>query len=870
MSSDEVVRQVIVPEHKPATDEVRTRRRRIGVLMAAGEPFWVLVREAIFERARQLHAILVPLESDLGPLATEDRIDLLEELLAQDLDAVILQGADETLARLIVDAGVPLLSASEMEMGHPLVTSPRGIAEAATIGINYLVEQLGGQGHVLLAGGAGEGFDSGASRVRACLDVLSRYPDIAITHAPTPWLYSSAYEALERKLSGMTVPFKSDQGRPFDGVFGISDPLALAGRDAAAAAGLLRPQARIVGINGDPLALAAILAGEMTATVRMPAMTLGRQLIELAVQAADGQALPPHFDHIPQLVTQANVLEAAAEKLANSAAIPSRLVGFSRARETQRLKQLETSLAITQQVDSILDRRQLQHHLAEIIRANYDYDRVSIYLWDEANRELVREPLEGSDRVQRRIPLDEAGPLGYALLQNRPIFVPDMARSQRFPPDPRAANCRSRVVLPIHFGQQILGLLDLQSGHSTEHSHLDLIGLQVLGDQLGVAIRNAELYGEAVAAQEEALRANQIKTRLLANVSHEFRNPLNIIQGYSQSALAQPNPYRVELPPLLLRDLRYLFQSSEHLGRLVNDLLDLARAESNDLEVFPEPIDTNSFLDDVFQSMSGSIPHRPEVQWRLELPEELPEINADPIRLRQVLLNLLSNACKFTERGHIRLGGLAADPFLHLWVDDTGAGIPLEQQKSIFRAFITAEQPRRPAEGIGLGLRVTHELVKLHGGMITFASIPGAGATFHVYLPLPVPDAPMVAATPPLQGTLAGEQDLPPYANDLTRQTVAYLRRRFADQPLSRAQIAAHVAASESYLTRVFRRDLGITPWEYLTRLRLDRAKDLLHTTSLTIAEIANQVGYNDGAYFSRVFHQETGRSPLAFRRYKR
>lgn len=862
MSSDEVVRHVIVPEHKLATDDARTRRRRIGVLMAAGEPFWVLVREAIFERARQLHAILVPLESDLSPLATEDRIDLLEELLAQDLDAVILQGADETLAHLIVDAGVPLLSASELEMSHPLVTSPQGIAEAAAIGISYLIEQMGGEGHLLLVGGAGEGFDSGASRVEACLDILSRYSDIMISHASTPWLYSSAYGELEQKLSGVTIPF--------DGVFGLSDPLALAGRDGAAAAGLLRPQARVVGINGDPLALAAILAGEMTATVRMPAMTLGRQLIELAVQAASGQALPQRFDHIPQLVTQANILEAAAEKLANSAAIPSRLVGFSRAREAQRLKQMETSLAITQQVGSILDRRQLQHHLAEIIRANYDYDRVYIYLWNEVNRELVREPVEGSDRIERRIPLDEAGLLGYTLQENRPIFVPDMARSQRFPPDPRAANCRSRVVLPIHFGQQILGLLDLQSGHATEHSHLDLIGLQVLGDQLGVAIRNAELYGEAVAAQEEALRANQIKTRLLANVSHEFRNPLNIIQGYSQSALATPNPYGVELPPELLRDLRYLYQGSEHLGRLVNDLLDLARAESNDLEIFPEPLDTNRFLEDVFQSMSGSIPHRPEVQWRLELPEELPDINADPIRLRQILLNLLSNACKFTERGHIRLGGLIADPFLHLWVDDTGAGIPLEQQKSIFRAFITAEQPRRPAEGIGLGLRVTHELVKLHGGMITFTSIPGAGATFHIYLPLPILAAPVVATTPPLQGTLAGEQDLPPYANDLTRQTVAYLRQRFADQPLSRAQIAAHVAASESYLTRVFHRDLGITPWEYLTRLRIDQAKDLLHTTSLTIAEIANQVGYNDGAYFSRVFHQETGRSPLAFRHYKR
>lgn len=840
-----------------------TRTYRIGLLMVAGDPFWVLVREAIIGRAGQTNATLVPLESDLSQLLPEEQIGLLEEMLAQDLDAIIMGGADESLAHLIVDTGVPLVTAVELDLDHPLVTSPHGISDASFIGMSYLVEQLGGQGHILVVGGLGEGFDTGASRLKAGWEALGQHPGIQVTHVPTPWPYEVAYKLLDEKLKGTKMAF--------DGVFGISDPLALAGRDAAAAAGLLRQDAVVVGINGDPLALAAMLAGTMSATVRMPPVNLGHQLVDLALQAAQGQPLPHHFSHTPQLVTRENLTEVAAEKLANSAAIPSRLVGFSRARESQRLKQLETSLAITQQVGSILDRRQLQHHLAEIIRANYGYDKVTIYLWDESTEDFVLQPPQGPGRNETHIALNKSGLLGYTLARNKPTFVPDMSHSQRFPPDPHdsiaAPGCRSRVILPIHFGQQILGLLDLQSGHSREHSHLDLVGLQVLGDQLGVAMRNAELYGDAVAAQEEAWQASQLKTRLLANVSHELRNPLNVIQGYSQSALATPNPYGVDLPPLLLRDLRYLYQSSEHLSRLVNDLLDLARAEINDLEIFPERIVPNRLVEDVFQAMVGSVSPRAELQWRLELPEQLPEIEADPLRLRQVLLNLLSNACKFTERGHIRLGGLVAGSYLHLWVDDTGAGIPLEQQRSIFRAFSTAEQRRRPAEGIGLGLRVTHELVKLHGGMITFTSIPGAGATFHVYLPLPAPGRERDEAATPSQNMLAGEEDLPAYVNELTRHTVAYLRQWFAEQSLSRSQIAAYVAVSESYLTRVFRRDLGITPWEYLTRLRMERAKNLLRGTALTITEIANRVGYNDGAYFSRVFHQETGRSPLAFRR---
>jgi AraC-like DNA-binding protein len=265
--------------------------------------------------------------------------------------------------------------------------------------------------------------------------------------------------------------------------------------------------------------------------------------------------------------------------------------------------------------------------------------------------------------------------------------------------------------------------------------------------------------------------------------------------------------------------------------------------------------------------MAGSLPPRAEVEWRLELPESLPAIRVDPLRLRQIVYNLLSNAYKFTERGHITLGALPTATHFHLWIDDTGQGIPLQQQQHIFRAFITAERPRRPAEGLGLELRITHELVKLHGGSVTFTSLPGAGSTFHIYLPLPEPESGLERLPAAPASTLIAETDLPPRVNELTRLTVTYLRQNYADDSLSRGRIASHVAVSESYLTRVFRRDLGIGPWEYLTRLRIERAKALLRLTNLTVTEIANQIGYNDSAYFSRVFHQETGRSPLIFRR---
>lgn len=828
------------------------------MLLAAGDPFWVMVREAILLHAGRMGVRLVTLEEDLSALPEDQRLALVEEVLAQDIDVLILQGADNKLAQPALDARVPVVIASESEVRHPLATSPLGLYEAARLGMTYLVEKLKGTGRLLLVGGLHEGYDVGLSRLRACWDVLRGCPQVQLTHIPTPWTFAAAVEVVQRGLVG--------QRRPFDAVFGLSDSLALAGRDAATAQGLLTANALVVGLNGDPLALAAILEGRMTATVETSASALGQQLVELACQAARGHPLPPYFRYETRLVDHSNVTAVAAAKLVSAASIPSRLVGYSRSQEAKRLQQLETSLTIGRSVASILDRRQLRHHIAQVIRTNYAYDRVILYLWRLDEQVLVREMPEGDQRADEPIPLAAAGLLGQAIVTGSALFIPDTQRSTRFPPDPRAADCRSRVIVPIHFGKEILGLLDLQSAQSLEHSHTDLVGLQALADQLGLAMRNAELYGAMAAAHEEAEQAAQIKSRLLANVGQELCAPLKTIQERLRGILDSAHPDRVSLPPGLEHDLRLVYQNSEHLGRLIGDLLDLARAENDRLSISLELLSPKPLLEGAFESIMGSLILAPDVEWRLELPEQLPDIRGDPVRLRQVLFNLLSNAHKFTEHGHITLGALASATHLHIWVEDTGCGIPFKQQQHLFRTFITSERPRRPAEGLGLGLSVTHELVRLHGGTIGFDSLPGAGTTFHIYLPLPTPDHGAGPAASVFPQVLPTADQLPPSVNDLTRQAVSYLWTNYAQQPLSRRQIADHMAVSESHLTRVFRRDLGITPWEYLTRLRIQRAKELLISTHLTVTAIANEVGYNDGAYFSRVFRQETGRSPLDFR----
>ncbi len=259
-----------------------------------------------------------------------------------------------------------------------------------------------------------------------------------------------------------------------------------------------------------------------------------------------------------------------------------------------------------------------------------------------------------------------------------------------------------------------------------------------LRGHLSSALKSAELVQVALEAEAKAIKSDQLKTHLLANVSHELRTPLNIILGLSQTARSSPNPYGIELPAQLTKDLGYIYDSGEHLIRLINDLLDTSRAEIGELDLCYEPVSPRALLKEVFEAFKETSTSKQKgVELLLEVPDHLPVLSADPVRLRQILMNLLSNAYKFTRRGKIVLGADVQLPHIHFWVSDTGSGISPELQERIFEPFVKAEPPGRRLEGIGLGLSITRRLVALHGGTITLDSLPNHGSTFHVYLPLP-------------------------------------------------------------------------------------------------------------------------------------
>jgi len=235
-----------------------------------------------------------------------------------------------------------------------------------------------------------------------------------------------------------------------------------------------------------------------------------------------------------------------------------------------------------------------------------------------------------------------------------------------------------------------------------------------------------------VLAKEEAERSNKFKDQFLSTMSHELRTPLNAVMGFSDMLSEE------RYGPLNDRQRRYVTHintGGRHLLRLINDILDLSKIEAGRLQLSIESVQVNSSFAEAFDCLRPLADKKSQtlvVHSSLDL-----SVRADATRLRQVLMNLVGNAIKFTpEGGKIELGAQQLGDVVRIEVRDSGPGIPAEEQQRIFEAFHRLRQSDKTSEGTGLGLAITRRLVELHGGRLGLESKPGSGSCFYFTLPI--------------------------------------------------------------------------------------------------------------------------------------
>ncbi len=282
------------------------------------------------------------------------------------------------------------------------------------------------------------------------------------------------------------------------------------------------------------------------------------------------------------------------------------------------------------------------------------------------------------------------------------------------------------AILPLIVQEQVIGFI------AFEASNLDPCA--VIMRNIAAGLRSSQLYHAAAEGQRLAEEANRLKTRFLSTVSHELRTPLNVIVGLSELLLREQA--QGHAPPA--QDLERIFASAQHLGFLIRDVLDLASSDAGQLRLSCEPLDLSEVLRAVIVT-GEQLARDKGLAWRAQLPNRVPRVWGDRTRLRQVALNFISNGVKFTPRGSVQLTVEVSDAQVSVSVSDTGLGIPLEEQQSIFDEFHQSERTAaRGFGGLGLGLAISRHLIELHGGTIGARStgVEGEGATFFFSLPI--------------------------------------------------------------------------------------------------------------------------------------
>ncbi|MCB0163398.1 MAG: GAF domain-containing protein [Anaerolineae bacterium] len=403
---------------------------------------------------------------------------------------------------------------------------------------------------------------------------------------------------------------------------------------------------------------------------------------------------------------------------------------------------LQTSADVGRVATSILDPSTMVNQAVDLIKERFGFYHVQIFLVDEAEQYAVLHKSTGEVgrrllEMNYKVAIGSQSVIGQVTDQRQPIVTRsvdlDSKKMVAYQRNELLPETQAELAIPLQVGDRLIGVLDVQSTSPQAFSDEETSTLGVLAAQLAIAIENARAFKEQQETAERLKEIDKLKTQFLANMSHELRTPLNSIIGFSRVILKGIDGPLTELQKT---DLTSIHSSGQHLLGLINNILDLSKIEAGKMELNFEQTEIEPIVKTVMSTAVALVKDKP-VTLKQEMPENLPLIWADPTRIRQVVLNLVSNACKFTEEGTVTTRVVVDNDRVIFSVTDTGIGIPSTKLSTIFEEFTQVDaSTTRKAGGTGLGLPISRHFVEMHRGQIWVNSIPGKGSTFSFDVPI--------------------------------------------------------------------------------------------------------------------------------------
>jgi signal transduction histidine kinase len=414
----------------------------------------------------------------------------------------------------------------------------------------------------------------------------------------------------------------------------------------------------------------------------------------------------------------------------------------ARTRElSQSVEELRALGEVSQAVNSTLDvETVLTTIVAKAVQLS-GTEAGAIYTFEESHQEFRLRATHGMDSAMiaairdRRIGAGETA-IGKAAAERTPIQIPDVLKETSLVLDIVArAGYRAVLIVPLLRPGEIVGTLVVRRKQPGEFAKSTVDLLETFADQSVLAIQNARLFREIEEKSRELAEASKHKSQFLANMSHELRTPLNAILGYAELMLDSIYGEPSEKMRAVLERLQ---RNGRHLLGLINDVLDLSKIEAGQLTL---SLNDYSLGDMVHGVVSAVEPLAAEkrLAFTAQVALDLPSGHGDERRLSQVLLNLVGNAIKFTDKGEVVIRASVANGVFTVAVCDTGPGIAAADQAKIFEEFQQADSSiTRKKGGTGLGLSIAKRIIEMHGGRIWVESEPGKGSTFSFTLPVRV------------------------------------------------------------------------------------------------------------------------------------